>query len=405
MSSHAESWSMSECCEIELLQVDDGARWLETEPRGFAVGAVRLSGWQVHPVATGPEPTIGRDCYLVRINYEVAVDRNLAPIPWLEVGFSFATEEDAGGATVLDAVPHAVSEQQDAAAYVLNRYLNLAPASGVVGDVHLPAIAPKVDVFGIGGPSVRWRQVTPGGIRPGSHVAFVVLAVPRGSRMLHVEAGARFDVPSADGEDCRPAARAVQFALLLGCGQDGFATEATGLLPPSPPGARRRPEAAPGVPRLFICYAHDDAEHVACTIEFARFLVSLSLDVHIDFWDVGERKDWSLWAQREIREADFVLVVASPMCKAVGDGTVDGPRHRGMQSELALLRDALHSDRSRWVPKVLPVVLPGGSVEDIPDFLQPGTADRYVLDAFTLHAVRELLGAMAYRPARRGAGR
>lgn len=395
---------MSECSEIELLQVDDGARWLETEPRGFAVGAVRLSGWQVHPVATGPEPTIGRDCYLVRINYEVAVDRDLAPIPWLEVAFAFAAEEEAGGATVLDAVPHAVAEQQDAASYVINRYLNLAPASGIVGDVHLPAMAPKVDVFGIGGPAVRWRQVTTGGIRPGSHVAFVVLAVPRGSRRLHVEAGARFDAPQADSEDYRPVARAVQFDLLLGRKQEEFAAREAGLLPPSPPGAGRLPEGTSGVPRLFICYAHDNAEHVACTRDLARFLVSLRLDVHIDFWDVGERKDWSLWAQREIREADFVLVVASPMCKAVGDGTVDGPRHRGIQSELALLRDALHRDRSAWVPKVLPVVLPGGSTEDIPAFLQPGTADRYVLDAFTLHAVRELLGAMGYRPARRGAG-
>ncbi|MGW7537165.1 SEFIR domain-containing protein [Amycolatopsis sp. NPDC054798] len=338
------------------------------------------------------------------MNYEVAVDRNLAPIPWLEVAFAFAAGEDAGGATVLDAVPHAVEAQQDAASYVVNRYLNLAPASGNVGDVHLPPMAPKVDVFGIGGPTVRWRHVPAGGMRPGSHVAFVVLAVPRGSRTLHVEAGSRFDTLPVDGEDYRPAARAVRFNLALGSAQAEFEAREAGLLPPSPPGAGRRPEGTSGIPRVFVCYAHDDHEHVECTRDFARFLVDLSLDVHMDFWDLGERKDWSLWALREITAADFVLVVASPMCKAVGDGTVDGPHHRGMQSELALLRELVHSDRLTWTPKVLPVVLPGGSAENIPAFLQPSTADHYVLPAFTLYAVRELLGAMGYRPARLGAG-
>jgi len=37
---------------------------------------------------------------------------------------------------------------------------------------------------------------------------------------------------------------------------------------------------------------------------------------------------------REIQAADFVIVVASPRYRAVGDGTAPGDANRGVQAEI-----------------------------------------------------------------------
>lgn len=85
-----------------------------------------------------------------------------------------------------------------------------------------------------------------------------------------------------------------------------------------------------------------------------------------------------MWAIDQITKADFVLVVASPMCKLAGDGQIPNESHRGTQSELPLIRERLHSDRASWRARQLPVVLPGRSAAEIPLFLQPQTADHYL---------------------------
>lgn len=64
-------------------------------------------------------------------------------------------------------------------------------------------------------------------------------------------------------------------------------------------------------------------------------------------------------------------------------------------------RGLLHSDRARWTTKLLPVVLPGGSVSDVPLFLQPQTADHFLVENLTVrgaeHLIRVLTGQPPYR--------
>jgi hypothetical protein len=59
----------------------------------------------------------------------------------------------------------------------------------------------------------------------------------------------------------------------------------------------------------------------------------------------------------------------------------------------------LHSDRAEWLPRLLPVVLPNGSVRDIPLFLQPQIADHYLVREFTVAGAENLLRAIFRRPA------
>lgn len=152
-------------------------------------------------------------------------------------------------------------------------------------------------------------------------------------------------------------------------------------------------------PRVFISYTHDDEAHVEAVRLFSVFLAeTCGIDVHMDRWDLDRRRDWSLWARGQLAAADFVLVIASPVCRVVGDGAMHNLDNRGMQSELSLIRELLHSDRDTWTAKLLPVVLPGRSTEEIPLFLQPNTADHYLVTDLTLHGADDLLRVLTGQP-------
>lgn len=65
-------------------------------------------------------------------------------------------------------------------------------------------------------------------------------------------------------------------------------------------------------PRVFISYAHDDAAHVALVEQLWVFLIDNGIDARLDVEAAVQPQDWSQWMTRQLRAADFVLVVASP---------------------------------------------------------------------------------------------
>lgn len=98
-------------------------------------------------------------------------------------------------------------------------------------------------------------------------------------------------------------------------------------------------------------------------------------------------------------EADYVLVIASRRYRLVGDGFGPSDLHKGVQSEAALLRDLVYGDRDRWLPKVLPVVLDGHGLDEVPLFLQPNTASHYAVGALTVTDAADLLRVILRQPA------
>lgn len=151
-------------------------------------------------------------------------------------------------------------------------------------------------------------------------------------------------------------------------------------------------------PRVFVSYAHESAEHKEQALEFATFLREAGIAAVLDVWSAEARRDWYAWAIREMTDADFVLVVASERYRRSGDGSGPDAEHRGVQSEAALLRELVYSDRAVWLPKILPVVLPGHGIDQIPLFLQPTTASHYVLTSFTTAGAEERLRVILRRP-------
>lgn len=151
--------------------------------------------------------------------------------------------------------------------------------------------------------------------------------------------------------------------------------------------------------RVFVSYAHDCDEHRRWVLALATFLVGRGLDVRLDTWAEATRRDWSSWITEELTGADFVVVVASPDYRRAGDGQGSADLNRGVQSEAAALRDLLYRDRTTWVPRLIPVIPPGRSLDDVPLFLQPYTASHYPVAELTDAGAETLLRVLTRQPA------
>ncbi|WP_166459523.1 SEFIR domain-containing protein [Amycolatopsis pithecellobii] len=151
-------------------------------------------------------------------------------------------------------------------------------------------------------------------------------------------------------------------------------------------------------PRVFVSYTHDSAEHKDQVLLFSQFLVAQKIDIILDQWFLENRQDWYTWAIGNIASADFVLTIASDRYKRAAEGAVTREDNRGLQAEAALLRENLEENRPLWMTKILPVVLPGHRVEEIPIFLQPRTADHYVVTEFTVAGAESLLRVLTGQP-------
>jgi SEFIR domain len=319
------------------------------------------------------------------------------PAPrWFEVSLALSCPGAEGPVAVVDAVPRGLLEPQGPMTYAVSEYLSLVPSAGNSGDgergIRLPAMTPYIDAFGIGGGEIRWRHTS--SARPGSYAALMVLVTPEGCDEVTVDVSARFDLGAMGSLGLLPSSVPASFRLGL--------TRPTGAQASTAPMTRAGASSpiAKQAPRVFISYTHDNPKHKELVRAFGEFLVEdCGLDVHMDRWVEGERQDWYQWAIDQITRADFILIIASPMCKLVGDGQVPGESNRGMQSEVSLIREQLHSDRPAWRAKLLPVVLPDHAVEEIPLFLQPQTADHYRVTALTVAGAEELLRTITGQPA------
>ncbi len=152
-------------------------------------------------------------------------------------------------------------------------------------------------------------------------------------------------------------------------------------------------------PRVFVSYAHDlgDESHGVAVRLLWEFLRSCGIDAQLDLPAAQRRRDWALWMADQIREADFVLVIASPAYRERAEGRGDPGVGRGVQWEARLIRDAFYRDQ-RALDRFVPVVLPGQGVEGVPDFLAPTTTTVYFVSDFTVDGANSLLRLLTAQP-------
>lgn len=144
---------------------------------------------------------------------------------------------------------------------------------------------------------------------------------------------------------------------------------------------------------MFLSYAHDSDAHREAVRDLWIFLRTNGVDARIDRVATEQRQDWSLWMEGEVAAADRILIVASRAYKQRAGVDADPGIGRGVQYEARLIRNLFYANQ-KDLQRFLPVVLPGGDLDDVPAFLAPSIATVYRVEAFTLAGADALLRAI-----------
>jgi hypothetical protein len=238
------------------------------------------------------------------------------------------------------------------------------------------------------------RSVTKLRFRRGCSAAGSRCAVSRyDTRAAHRRVGARS--PSPDGTRRVGEFRVMQqFTATVRCWQCGVdrVTESSSTV------SSETPAPAVSPPRVFISYAHDSEAHCEQVRALWIFLRSAGIDARSDVDAAEKRQNWPLWMEKQVSDADRILVVASSGYRKCLESKGGQQKRRGVQYEAEAIcrryNDADPDDLSR----VLPVVLPGGSVDDVPAFLRPEDTTVYEISAFTVKGAESLLRVLHDRP-------
>ncbi|MGH3623771.1 MAG: SEFIR domain-containing protein, partial [Sciscionella sp.] len=154
--------------------------------------------------------------------------------------------------------------------------------------------------------------------------------------------------------------------------------------------------AAPVV-RVFISYAHESEAHAEAVRDLWVFLRANGVDAKLDRVAAQRRLDWTLWMEKQVEEADHILVIASPAYKRRAGHRAEPDEGRGVQYEARLIRDRFYKDQGA-LQRFLPVVLPGDSPDDLPTFLTSTIATWYRVSAFTVAGAEPLLRVLTRQP-------
>ncbi|WP_460916864.1 CHAT domain-containing protein [Plantactinospora veratri] len=150
--------------------------------------------------------------------------------------------------------------------------------------------------------------------------------------------------------------------------------------------------------RVFISYAHQDSDHGELVRRLWLLLRSLGVDAKLDVTATAHRQFWPDWMSEQVREAAFVLVVASPAYRERGEDRGDRSTGRGVRWEARLLKERWYADPEAGLRSILPVVLPDGDVDGLPDWLVPVGGSVYHVPELTATGVEELLRVLTAQP-------
>ncbi|MFD6033521.1 TIR domain-containing protein [Streptomyces griseoincarnatus] len=150
-------------------------------------------------------------------------------------------------------------------------------------------------------------------------------------------------------------------------------------------------------PRAFISYADDGGPHTDQARSLYRLLRANGVDARLDLPAAEQPQDWALWMQREYEQADFVLVIASKAYKRRAEGAETSGKGEGVAWEARLLRAEVYTE-PEWYKRILRVVLPGGSRDDLPSFLGGHPVTHYTVDPLTAAGAEKLLRYLTDQP-------
>ena len=151
--------------------------------------------------------------------------------------------------------------------------------------------------------------------------------------------------------------------------------------------------------RVFISYSHDSREHAARVAALSDRLRVDGVDCQIDQYYVRLPEGWIDWMNRQVEEADTILVVCTEIYRQRFDGKQPPPSGLGVRWESHLMKCRLYRDGT-VNEKLLPVLFDRDDERHVPDELydfERGHVDPDNLDG---HDYGELLRQIHRIPAR-----
>ncbi|GGU72798.1 hypothetical protein GCM10010178_75420 [Lentzea flava] len=157
-------------------------------------------------------------------------------------------------------------------------------------------------------------------------------------------------------------------------------------------------------PEVFVVWAHTspgwDAVRTqawrATVHRFAELLHHIGVDADLDLYHQHEPVDWSTFCLQRMEDADRIVVAVSSGWKLAFSGR--NPLSRGAEYELKHLRGLLMREPELFQRKVIVVVLPGATTDDIPPSLH--CVPHFVVDpavpASAVDLEHQLLGQPMY---------
>src|SRR6266516_1092277 len=135
--------------------------------------------------------------------------------------------------------------------------------------------------------------------------------------------------------------------------------------------------------RVFVSYSHDSPEHADRVLALADRLRQDGLDCILDKYLLGSPAEgWPRWMERQIRDADFVLMICTPTYYRRVMGEEQPGIGHGVNWEGNLIYQHFYKDGT-INKRFLPILLEGGSASDIPvpfqgvAYYQPMTEQGY----------------------------
>ncbi len=130
-------------------------------------------------------------------------------------------------------------------------------------------------------------------------------------------------------------------------------------------------------PKVFISYSHDTSEHKGRVRDLSDRLRQEGIDSNIDQYEQSPPEGWPRWMERQIEEADFVLVVCTETYERRYRGAEDPGRGLGGSWEGAIVTQHLYEAQANNT-RFIPVMFSSSDEVHVPFVLRGAT--RYRVD-------------------------
>ncbi|MGE5443801.1 MAG: SEFIR domain-containing protein [Ignavibacteriales bacterium] len=125
-------------------------------------------------------------------------------------------------------------------------------------------------------------------------------------------------------------------------------------------------------PKVFISYSHDSPEHKDHVLNLSNRLRIDGIDCYIDQYEESPREGWPQWTRKQIKEADFVLIVCTEKYERRFEGEEEIGKGLGAKWEGAIITQGLYEAEANNI-KFIPVLFSSQDLAHIPVVLRSVT--------------------------------